>query len=121
MRVAVVGMNPSDKKFRKNCAMDRLGRWCEELGITDRLFINCSTKPGHFDVSTVDREAVHRVVNTCDRVIALGNVPSSVLKKLGVAHHRMPHPSPRNRKFNDPEYEPVVLTAAREYLYGGSP
>lgn len=51
-----------------------------------------------------------------DCVIALGNVPSETLTRLGIEHMKMPHPSPRNRLLNDPEYERRMLDECREYV-----
>jgi uracil-DNA glycosylase len=49
-------------------------------------------------------------------VIALGCWVSSVLKRNGIEHLKIDHPSPRNRNFNDPTYEGRMLTVLREYL-----
>jgi len=51
-----------------------------------------------------------------DKVISLGGFPSKALKKIGVDHFVMPHPSGLNRKLNDPAYEKQALQECKDYL-----
>lgn len=120
-RVLFVGMNPGEPKgalIRRHSALGRLHEWAAKLELTTFSFVNCQHRPGGFRDEHVDVEFLRQAVSGFDRVIALGNDASRNLKRLGVAHHRMPHPSYRNRVFNDPSAEERVLTEARDYVYG---
>ena len=112
-------MNPSAAEVvKKNSAIDRLLRWCEFLGLRDWYFVNCSPIPGVFDPKTVRRDVLKMATDECDRVIALGNVPSDVLRRMEIEHFKMPHPSPRNRQLNDPQFEKDRLFECMTYVYG---
>ena len=39
-----------------------------------------------------------------DRIVALGNVASNALNKIGLKHFKMPHPSGLNRQLNNKEF-----------------
>lgn len=56
--------------------------------------------------------------NLGDAVVALGNVASKRLEKAGIPHFKLPHPSPRNRKLNDPKYIDSELKKCKNYLKG---
>lgn len=119
MKVLIVGINPAEPVTtrRKNTAWNRLQEWIDKLGIRDiHSFTNTILVPGQFDMSMVDWDRVREEASHGDAVIALGNFPSTVLKRLGVEHHRMPHPSYRNRVFNDPAREVHEIHRAGMYL-----
>jgi len=120
MKVLIVGMNPGSCAIpRKNTALGRLHRWVEHLGIRSFHFTNVVLTPGAVSPSTVDWAALRtRIAGEYDRVLALGGFASNALKKIGVEHHRLPHPSYRNRTLNDPAYEYDELERARAYLEG---
>ena len=48
--------------------------------------------------------------------VALGNVASKYLDLGGQPHFKLPHPSPRNRKLNNPAYVEAVLKDCKNYL-----
>lgn len=50
--------------------------------------------------------------------IALGNEASDRLAKVGIEHFKLPHPSPRNRKLNDPKFIDSELEKCKDYLKG---
>lgn len=74
--------------------------------------------PGPFKNSMVDYESINEFIHDYDRVLALGNFPSSVLTKLGVKHFKLPHPSPLNRMINSPDKIKEILDECRNYIYG---
>lgn len=121
-RVLVVGMNPSNEPtrqaHRKNSTFDRLHRWIDELGIAPVSFINVVARPGSVSMQDVQWRELGEAAVRYDRVLALGGFASRVLNRIGVPHHRLPHPSPRNRQFNDPSFEPAMIKEARKYLNG---
>ena len=116
-KVLFVGMNPSAQEVKRQySALGRLDKWAKEMGLDRYSFTNCSLTPGPFDPKSVTMERVIRGVGMFDRVVALGNVPSDLLRKAGVEHFKLPHPSYRNRKLNDPEYERRVVGECAEYI-----
>ena len=116
----VVGMNPSNNtkthKINKNSTFDRLYKWMDQLGVKHYSFINCS----NYQNDKISSEEVdYHVLELCKgypKVIALGGFASDCLKKVGVAHFKLPHPSPRNRLLNDKEYEISVIQQCKEYM-----
>lgn len=54
------------------------------------------------------------------KVIALGQRAAKYLDKAGVEeYYILPHPSPRNRQLNDPEFIKGKLAACQTYIYQG--
>lgn len=51
-------------------------------------------------------------------VVALGNKASVRMKKLGIDHFKLPHPSPRNRQLNNKEFVDLELRKCKNYLKG---
>ena len=51
-----------------------------------------------------------------DAVVALGNKASDHLKRLGVEHFKLPHPSGLCRKNNDKKYVDQVLKECQSYI-----
>ena len=50
-------------------------------------------------------------------IVALGNVASDYLNKLGVRHCKVPHPSRLNRMWNDPQTEIDTVNKLNNYLH----
>ena len=117
VRTFIIGMNPSaQERVFKNSALDRLRTWCHYLKCSEYYFLNCSRVPGVFNKDTVDTDILRESINDDDCVIALGEVPHDILNGLKIKNHKMPHPSPRNRLLNDPEFERDALDRCREYI-----
>jgi hypothetical protein len=116
MKLLIVGQNPSAAKPRKNSTLDRLQKWCDELEVDEYDFVNCIDSAGNYKELEINRENLLKVSIGREKVIALGNFSSMTLSKLGIKHFKMPHPSPRNRKLNDKEYEKNMLKECKNYL-----
>lgn len=78
-------------------------------------FMNCFDEPGEALIDKVDWDRFG-CINTSYKVLALGGFVSRVLIKAGIDHIQLPHPSPRNRLFNDPTYEKEMLTWLKREL-----
>lgn len=115
-KVLVVGINPSGKPFRKGCSLDKMNVWMSMLGHYFYSFSNVIPYEGKYRMIDVDTSFVRSFAEGYDKVIALGNFASQALKRAGVQHYVMPHPSPLNRKLNDREYEMNCLKECKEWL-----
>ena len=110
--VIIVGQNPSN--VENSGSIKRLWKWTQSWGLENWTFINCSDDVGQ--KYTIDYERL-KEASTYDRVIALGNVASDALKKVGVDHFKMPHPSGLNRQLNDKSFEESKVKECYNYLY----
>lgn len=116
-RILFVGVNPSGKERRIGCAILRLKDWWKILEISGETdFVNCIPFPGKIHRSLVRTDLLMERVSLATHVVALGNFPSEVLNKLGVEHHQLPHPSPRNRMINDVDLINHRLMECKRYL-----
>jgi len=124
MKTIVVGMNPSNKitgsRVRKNSTFDRLTLWMNTIKIDKFSFINTFHCPkDNPKLSDVDFTTLE-LARPYKRVLALGGFASAALKKAGIDHFVLPHPSPRNRKLNDKSYEKSILEKAYKYIHNKS-
>ena len=121
IKIVVVGMNPSTYptflEHRKNHTFDRLYQWMDSLCVPVFSFINVWHTPDKFKISEIDRDYLSEAIQTYDKVLALGNVPSNVLTRINKKHFKLPHPSPRNRLLNSPDYEAKVLYQCLHYIW----
>ena len=119
-KVLIVGLNPGDTPLHKlkngSPSLNRLARWADQLEIKYYSFLNCIDNAGDYKQLQANLEQLKVASKEHDKILALGNYASMCLKKIKVAHHKMPHPSPRNRKFNDKTFEPKIIEECRKYL-----
>jgi hypothetical protein len=121
-KILFVGSNPPPLKRPlgpdgMTATTRRLNLWMEAAGVTAHAFTNVI--PYHVEVEHndhVDWDRVKERTKGFDRIIALGSFPSSVLARLKISHLALPHPSPRNRKFNDKSFEPTVVSRLKSYV-----
>lgn len=114
--VIFVGMNPSAKKPRKGSTRNKLLDWANEMRVDSYDFMNVIDQPGEVSHKMVDHNALTFALKKYRRVIALGNFASDALKKSGIEHYKLPHPSPRNRMLNDPEKICQILQECSKYI-----
>lgn len=112
----VLGINPSSGKPKKLSALSRMEVWMENLGYKYYCFSNVIPTQGEYKIDKVDLDYVKSLIEGHDKIVALGGFVSTVLRKLNVDHHVMPHPSPLNRKLNSKEYEKDCLEKCKKYL-----
>lgn len=86
------------------------------MGVKDYDFINCIDSAGNYKELEINRTNIEKSTQDREKIIALGNFSSMTLSKLGIKHFKMPHPSPRNRKLNDKEYEKKMIEECKNYL-----
>ena len=109
--ILVLGQCPSTRtKPTANGTFVRLKKWMDHLDLPCWAFHNViPNKANSYKMEDVDVEALNKAVEGKHLVIALGGFVSRVCKKHKIKHLKIDHPSPRNRKFNDPDYEAQML------------
>jgi len=114
----VFGMAPSWLKKGGLCkSLVRLAEWAEKVGLVKYEFHNVIQHPiDSPKFAMVDQEFVLRQAEGKTKIVALGSFVSDTLRRLGIPHHRISHPSARNRQFNDPTHESRMLEGLKEYL-----
>jgi uracil-DNA glycosylase len=86
-----------------------------QLGVERWSFINAS----YADIATFDSVnwEVLELARGYSKIVALGQFASAALTRISISHFQLPHPSPLNRKLNDPTYEKTVLRQCYNYLH----
>jgi len=119
-KVLILGSNPaSGKGFpHKNTTMNRIARWAERLEVP---YDFANVIPYHVDKEDpklVDQSRILGITKTYKHILTLGNFSHHTLEKLNITHYPLPHPSSRNRKFNDKNFEEDTLKKliASKYL-----
>jgi hypothetical protein len=117
--IVFVGSNPSHMG-QKSPAIHNLKKWLECMRITEYRFANVSDKvtPDNRPLkkSEYELDQLYRKIMGHSKIVALGSTASDALDRLGVAHFRLPHPSPRNRQLNDERHIASLLKACMRYL-----
>lgn len=109
MKILILGSNPSAKPPRKESTLTRVERWAKILGV-EYEFANVIEH--HVKKESVNDVSFIRILHLTmkyDKILTLGKFSDSVLTKMKIEHYALPHPSPRNRQFNDPTFEEKTL------------
>jgi len=121
----IVGSNPSPKNvnplvpFWGTTSYETLSRWLKVLGINRHALLNVSNEVTNGKIPKLTAEDLLRVklkLENATTVIALGNTASMALKRLGIKHFKLPHPSGRNRLLNDKKFIELELDRCRDWL-----
>ena len=119
--ILVVGHSPSSKEYcpkKGNPSINRLNRWLDACGVDIYSFTNlCAHHSESIKAADIDETLIKECVKPYNKVIALGNEVAHYFKKKGIDCFHAPHPSPRNRKFNDKSYEPTVINGLQKYIH----
>lgn len=128
MKVLFVGQNPSKKNidpkvpFVGTKSEKILDEWFKILKLEDIFIVNAfdytnkKYTNAEYLSSALDMNFVYDIYQF-NKVIALGNIASKVLKYADIEHFKLPHPSGLNRKLNDKKWLNNELEKAKEYLY----
>lgn len=116
--VIFVGMNPSRvSQKRRNSTLNTLASWVETLGLSQFEFVNVSNDDGDLvRREHVEHETLEQRCSKHGSVIALGSIPSMILRKKRIEHFKLPHPSPKNRVLNDKILLNCVLESCGKYI-----
>jgi hypothetical protein len=101
---------------------ERLQHWLDECLDPNEAYViqraNSTNFLDNINYTTEDEVRIAKAIFDldADKVIALGNVASSLLTKIRVDHFKAQHPSGLNRNLNDPELVAEMLEDMREYL-----
>lgn len=82
------------------------------------VFLNAVNRKGEVTRKDIFQGIKFHDMNNYDGIVAVGAMVRDALKKLGIDHFYMPHPSGRNYLLNDPEYVENKLNELREYING---
>lgn len=118
-RILILGLCPSgNNRRRSNGTLSRLQSWMNQSRCSEWTFHNVIPNVADStDVSDVDVEQLWNAVKGKEKVVALGGFVSRVCDRFGIEHHRVDHPSPRNRNLNDPSYEKHMIDRLANYLH----
>jgi hypothetical protein len=105
----ILGSNPSAVKPRKRSTLTRVDDWAKKLNITYEFGNVIEHHVDKEKLSDVEFIRVYKMINIHRNILTLGKFADSVLTKMNIVHYALPHPSPRNRQFNDPNFEEKVL------------
>lgn len=129
--LVVVAQNPANKMkdgdppFEGTKSKDVLIGWLREIVAdpnTQILVCNASKVKGKVGTKDYDKDNLRMLygysLNKQVRFISLGNYAEKYLNYGKIKNFKLPHPSGRNRKLNDPEFIASKLKECKEYLYG---
>jgi uracil-DNA glycosylase len=113
-RIIFVGDRPSKKNIDPKVPFEgtrshlTLLGWIAALGVTDYALVNSYNLANRIGICKYDEAGCH--------FVTLGLKASVVLDKMGLKYHRLPHPSPRNRLLNNPQFVELSLAKCKAYL-----
>lgn len=129
MKILWLGLNPSTKNVNPDVPFvgtrsnKRLSKW--QSSLTDKfkvehIVLNISKKvtAKSREIKTKDYLDVYALIATVkpDIIIGLGDKVGGRLRKLNVDHFQVPHPSPRNRYWNEKYKEEFTMKALEGFV-----
>lgn len=120
-RVAILGHSPGKTRIedRPSPTLKRLYRWMDECEVHTFSFMNLvGYHAPDLKLKDIDTDFVCQSLSGYKKVVALGGLATKFCERNGINHIAAPHPSPRNRKFNDKAFEPAFINTLKEYLNG---
>lgn len=126
--ILFVGSNPSQASicnvaFHGTTRSSKiLTKWCTDVkGLKMHINVSNETTAGNRPLRDHEiNKALRSLKETIDgikpdKIVALGKTAAKALSRLRVEFLEMPHPSGRNRKLNDKEYEAQKIKELVEY------
>jgi len=124
--IVFVGLAPSKQNLHPNIpflgtkSWTRLQEWIKAVpvgsyGLTN-LFRHILKEPPSKEALKKAADNISSYCRGFRYTVALGNEASTALKLAGIEHYKLPHPSGRNRLFNNKAYEPQMLAQFRQWL-----
>lgn len=115
MKVLVIGLNTS-KKYGKSKSLKTLYNW---LDVLDLHLVSFTNLYGGYAIKPSEKEDqfIQSISRDYDKIIALGDTVSNDLRRMGITHGYLPHPSGLNRKINNKKYVNERLEICKNYLY----
>jgi len=111
------GKTPINKRKNGSPTLNRLNRWLDACDVDLYSFSNIYAHHKELlKITDIDETYVQKITENYNKIITLGGFVSHYFTKRGIKHFSAPHPSPRNRKFNNKSYEPMVVNQLKEYL-----
>jgi len=111
------GKTPINKRKNGSPTLNRLNRWLDACDVDLYSFSNIYAHHKELlKITDIDETYVYKITKNYNKIITLGSFVSQYFTKRGIKHLAAPHPSPRNRKFNDKSYERMVISQIKEYL-----
>lgn len=114
-KVVFVGDQPSSKNKDPNIAFvgtpsfNRIVKWLDVIKLKGVKLVNSHNEN--------QLKIIKQLEQSGYKIVALGNEASKRLAKQGIDHHRLPHPSPRNRQLNNTKFEMQQLKKCKEWLH----
>ena len=111
------GKTPINKRKNGSPTLNRLNRWLAACEVDIYSFTNlCAHHKEFLKNADIDGTIIQKITKNYNKIITLGGFVSQYITKMGINHYAAPHPSPRNRKFNDKSFEPMIVNELKEYL-----
>ena len=111
------GKTPINKRKNGSPTFNRLNRWLDACEVDIYSFTNlCAHHKEFLKNDDIDGTIIQKITKNYNKIITLGGFVSQYITKMGINHYAAPHPSPRNRKFNDKSFEPMIVNELKEYL-----
>lgn len=114
--ILFMGIAPGNHPPDKSPTLRRIKYWMDSVGIEEYDWTNLvDYKAPKLKLSEVNVEEVAKKIKGYSHIIALGNLPSTFLKRNSIPHLKVPHPSGLNRIWNDKSVEPKVIEQIRGF------
>lgn len=118
-KVVILGHSPGKTSIdiRPSPSLNRINKWMDACNVITYSFTNlCAHHAPELKLKDVDTNWVLSNLDGYEKVVALGGLAAKFCERNGISHLAAPHPSPRNRKFNDKSFEPGFINTLKEYL-----
>ena len=114
--ITIIGHSPGPGRgsSKVKATKDIVKDWMNECGVTTYNWNNLVD----FHAKNLKFKDITKTFENKEdeKIIALGNLVSTYLYRMGVKHLKVPHPSRKNRMWNDPDLEPKTINEIKKYI-----